>query len=41
MDYVQLYISSLNKEVMLKSPGGGDFALVTISDASGYSNEAR
>ena len=37
MDYVQLYISSL----VLKSPGGVDFALVTILDASGYSNEAR
>ena len=41
MNYVQLYISWLNKVVLLKSPGGVDFALVTILDASVYWNEAR
>ena len=39
MDYVQLYISWLNKVVVLKSPGGVDFALVAILNVSGYSNE--
>ena len=41
MNYVQLYISWLNKVVLLKSPGGVDFALVTILDASVYWNETR
>ena len=41
MYYVQLYISWLNKVVVLKSPEGVDFALVAILDASGYSNEAQ
>ena len=42
MNYVQLYISWLNKvDFLLKSPGGVDFALVTILDASVYWNEAR
>ena len=41
MDYVQLYISWLNKVVVLNSSGGVDFALVTILDASVYSNKAQ
>ena len=41
MDYVQLHISWLNKEVVLKSPGGVDVVLVAVLDASGYSKEVR
>ena len=41
MDYVKLYISWLNKVVLLKSPGGVDFALVAILNVSRYSNEAQ
>ena len=41
MDYVKLYISWLNKVVLLKSPGGVDFNLVAILNVSRYSNEAQ
>ena len=41
MDYVQLHISGLNKEVVLKLSEGLEFALVAILDASGYSKEVR
>ena len=41
MDYLQLCISRRNKVKMLKSPGRIDFALVTILNASEYSNGAR
>ena len=38
MDYVQLYISRLNKMDVLKSPGRVDFDQVAILNASVYSN---
>ena len=38
MDYVQLYISRLNKVYVLKSPALVDFALVTSLNPSKYSN---
>ena len=41
MDYVQLYISWLNKVDVLKSPGSVDFALAAIMNVSEYSNGAR
>ena len=37
MNYVPLYISSLNKVDVLKSPGRFDVILVAISYAIGYS----
>ena len=40
MDFVQMYISWLNKVDVLKSSGLVDFALVTILNASGYLNGA-
>ena len=39
MDYAQLYISCLSKVVVLKLPGGIDFALITILDTRGYWKE--
>ena len=41
MDYVLLYISWLDKVVVLKSPGGVDFASAAILDASACLNEER